>query len=50
MGLGVTPIITWATTPPGGQQDQGHGVVLHDYGEVYQQPIFFKSRSSNYEC
>ena len=25
---------------PGGQQYQGHGVVLHDHGEVYQQPIF----------
>ena len=26
---------------PGGQQDQGHGVVLHDQGEVHQQPLFF---------
>ena len=24
---------------PGGQQDQGHGIVLHDQGEEYQQPI-----------
>ena len=23
---------------PGGQQDQGHEVVLHDQGEDYQQP------------
>ena len=28
-------IITW----PGGQQDQGHGEVLHDTGEGYQEPI-----------
>ena len=30
---------------PGGQQDQGHGVVLHDQGEGYQQPITFRSGS-----
>ena len=30
---------------PGGQQDQGQGVVLHDQGEVYQQPITFRSGS-----
>ena len=35
---------------PGGQQDQGHGVVLHVQGEVYQQPIFLVSGSSIYEC
>ena len=29
----------------GGQQDQGHGVVPHDQGEVYQQPITFRSWS-----
>ena len=23
---------------PGGQQDQGHGVVLHDQGEEHQNP------------
>ena len=23
---------------PGGQQGQGHGIVLHDQGEDYQQP------------
>ena len=28
---------------PGGQQDQGHGVDLHDQGEVHQQPISFMS-------
>ena len=33
---------------PGGQQDQGHGVVLHDQGEVYQQPISFMRGSSIY--
>ena len=27
----------------GGQQDQGHGVVLHDQGEYYQQAITFGS-------
>ena len=34
----------------GGQQGQGHGVVLHVQGEVYQQPIFLMSGSSIYEC
>ena len=23
---------------PGGQQGQGHEIVLHDQGEIYQQP------------
>ena len=37
------------------QQDQGHGVVLHDQGEDYQQPITYRSGSesrqvSTYEC
>ena len=27
---------------PVGQQEQGHGVVLHDQGEEYQQPIILK--------
>ena len=31
---------------PGGQQDQGHGVVLHDQKEGYQPPITFRSGSS----
>ena len=31
---------------PGGQQGQGHEVVLHDQGEGYQQPITFWSGSS----
>ena len=35
---------------PGGQQDQGHWVVLHDKGYIYQQPIFFMSGGSIYEC
>ena len=30
---------------PGGQQDQGHGVVLHDQGEKYEQPITSSSKS-----
>ena len=30
---------------PDGQQDQGHGVVLHDWGEGYQHPITFRSGS-----
>ena len=30
---------------PGGEQDQGHGVVLHDQEEVYQQPISLISGS-----
>ena len=34
------------TGGPGGQQDQGHGIVLHDQGEEYQQPITSKSGSS----
>ena len=34
---------------PGGQQDQDHEEVLHDQGEVYQQPIFFMSGRSIYE-
>ena len=35
---------------PGGQQDQDHEVVIHDKGEVYQQPISFMSGSRIYEC
>ena len=34
----------------GGQQDQGHGEVLHDQEEIYPQPIFFMSGSSIYVC
>ena len=34
------------TGGPGGQQDQGHGVVLHDQGEEYQQPRTPRSGSS----
>ena len=44
-GLSITP-----PTHPGGQQDQGHGVDLHDQGEVHQQPIYFMRGSSIYEC
>ena len=31
---------------PGGQQEQGHGVVLHDPREGYQEPTTFRSGSS----
>ena len=31
---------------PGGQQDQEHGVVLHNQEEGYQPPINFRSGSS----
>ena len=31
---------------PGGQQDQGHGVVLHDQGEECQQPTTPRVESS----
>ena len=31
---------------PGGQQEQGHGVVLHDPGEGYQKPPTFRSWNS----
>ena len=31
---------------PGGQQEQGHGVVLHDQGEGYQQTKTFRSGSN----
>ena len=31
---------------PGGRQDQGHEIVLHDKEEGYQQPKAFRSESS----
>ena len=31
---------------PGGQQEQGHGIFLHDPGEGYQEPTTFRSGSS----
>ena len=31
---------------PGGQQEQGHGVVLHDQEEGYREPTNFRSESS----
>ena len=31
---------------PGGQQDQGHEIVLHANREGYQQPKAFRSESS----
>ena len=30
---------------PGGQQEQGHGIFLHDPGEGYQEPTTFRSGS-----
>ena len=36
----MIPLTNQAKT--GGQQDQGHEVVLHDQGEGYQQPKFLK--------
>ena len=33
---------------PGGQQDQGHGLVLHVQGEVYQQSIFLEFGLAKY--
>ena len=44
------PYPSRSSVGPGGQQDQGYGVVLHVQGEVYQQPIFLMSGSSIYEC
>ena len=41
-------IIWFGGHVPGGQQDQGHGVVLHDQGEGYQPPI--TSRSGSITC
>ena len=35
-----------AKTIPGGQQDHGHGVVLHNQGKGYQQTKTFRSGSS----
>ena len=41
----ITPlpiqVVSWTrwSVGPGGQRDQGHGIVLHDQGEEYQQPI-----------
>ena len=35
-GLSMTP--PTCQSGPGGQQDQGHGVVLHDQEEGYQPP------------
>ena len=33
---------------PGGQQDQGHGVVLHVQEEVYQSTLTFRRRVARY--
>ncbi len=33
-------------THPAQKSDQGHGVDLHDPGEGYQEPIIFRSGSS----
>ena len=34
---------------PGGQRDQGQGVVLHVQGEVYQSTITFRRRVAWYQ-
>ena len=34
---------------PGGQQDQGHGVVLHVQEEVYQSTLAFTRRVARYQ-
>ena len=34
---------------PGGQRDQGHGVVLHVQGEVYQSTLTFRRRVAGYQ-
>ena len=39
----------YSTSPkdgPGGQREQGHGLVLHDPGEGYQQPTTFRNWST----
>ena len=43
-GLSMTP--PTCQCGPGGQQDQGHGVVLHDQEEGYQPPITSRTGSS----
>ena len=43
-GLNMTP--TTHQGGPGGQQDQGHGLVLHVHGEGYQPPITSRTGSS----
>ena len=50
MGRGLwtwadTRIIWWSVVP-GGQEDQEHGVVLHDQEEGYQPPITSRTGSS----
>ena len=35
--------------PPGGQGDQGHGVVQHVQEEVYQSTLTFRSRVAGYQ-
>ena len=34
-----SPYPSRSSVAPGGQRDQGHGVVLHVHGEGYQAPI-----------
>ena len=41
-----SPYPSRSSVAPGGQQDQEHGVVLHDLGEGYQPPITSRSGSS----
>ena len=42
----MTPLTHPVIKIPDGQQDQGHGVVLHDPGEGYQEPTTLRSGSS----
>ena len=57
IGTGADNKISWATTPlppqpkklPGGQQDQGPGVVLHFQGEVNQSTLTFRRRVAGYQ-
>ena len=44
--LGLSPLPNKPKKLPGGQQDQGHEVVLHDQGEGYQQPKILGNDSS----
>ena len=40
------PYPSSSSVGPGGQRDQGHGVVLHDQEEGYQPPITSRTGSS----
>ena len=42
----MPPYLSRLSVGPGGQQDQEHGVVLHDQEEGYQPPIISRTGSS----